>query len=131
MSRRILCQSCGDKWKPHPEDTRQGWRIRVVHVSLKKPEDHSVTVVTGMTSDELISLMAKGVPKGRGKTTQLPEIYCDKCGEVVPEGTVALAVTMWRDEQGEIGNWEQEYGTVLPEQAAKMERVLSKQPPNP
>lgn len=129
MSRRILCPTCGDKWKPHPEDTRMGWRIRTVHLSLKKPDDHSVTVVSDMTPEEMMEFVTKGAPQGRGKTTQLPEIYCDKCGEVVPEGTVALAVTMWREEQGKIGNWEQEYGTVLTPEAAKVARLLSKESP--
>lgn len=125
MSRRILCQSCGDKWKPHPQDVREGWQYRVLHVSLKKPDDHSVQVVTDATADGLMDLITKGVPKCAGKITPLPSIYCDTCGEPIADGTVALAVTMWRDNP--VGEWEHEYGTVIPPEAAQMELALTKE----
>lgn len=106
MSRRILCKECGAKWKPHPQDVRDGWQYRAVHLVVKKPDDHSMTLIT----DDAIT------------TSKLPDIYCDSCGDAVPNGSVALAVTMWRD--GEIAEWEGGYGVVIPEQAAKVVKIL-------
>jgi hypothetical protein len=108
MSRRILCADCGSKWKRHPQDVADGWQYRVVHLTVKKPDEHGVTIIT----DDSV------------KRSELPSILCDTCGAVIADGSVALAVTMWRE--GEIGMWEGGYGVVIPEAAARMEKVLSK-----
>lgn len=110
MSRRIDCRPCGAKWKPHPQDCFEGWQHRAVHLSAKKPDDHGVTV---KTDDKSV-------------TEQLPSIVCDLCGEAIPDGSIVLAVTMWRGDFDIIVAWEHEYGTVLSEDAAKLVGVLEK-----
>lgn len=124
MSRRILCQSCGYNWQPHPQDVKEGWQHRAVHLSINRPSDHSVTVITGMTTDELIEFATKGAPRGRGQVTPLPSIFCDTCGNEIPDGSVALAVSMWREHW--MIPWEENYGTVLPEDAVKLLNHLTK-----
>jgi hypothetical protein len=109
MSRRILCSSCDDKWKPHPQDVAEGWQYRVVHLVVKKPAKHVITVITDA-----------GV-----KESPLPSILCDSCGEPINDGEIALAVTMWRE--GDMAEWEAAFGNVLLAAAAKMARTLSKE----
>ncbi len=114
MSRRILCQSCGDNWKPHPTDIHEGWQHKLVHLSVKKPDHHAVTVIT----------------EDNRRVISMDNILCDTCGKVIPDGTVCFALTMWRADQCEgIEPWEHEYGTVLPAEAAKLAKVMGKEGP--
>ena len=108
MSRQILCKSCGDKWKMHPEDVQAGWQFRMVHLSIKKPDDHGI----GLPGD------------GYFARENLPSIICDTCGTEIPDGTIALAVSMWRESW--MIPWEEKYGSVLPEDAVKMINHLTK-----
>lgn len=109
MSRHILCAACGDKWQMHLQDVRDGWQFRKVHLSVRKPAVHEI-VISGD------SVERKSVP--------LDAIQCDLCRAAIEDGTVAHAVSMWR--VGVVLPWEHEYGTILPPEAAKMERTLTK-----
>lgn len=111
MSRRILCKSCGDKWKPHPQHVRDGWQYRAVFLTVKKPDGHGVTVIAD----------------GKATRHDLPSVQCDTCGESVADGSICLAVTMWRG--GLVLPWEHECGVVIPAEAAKMAQKLSEEKP--
>ncbi len=109
MARRILCLKCGDPWRPHHEDVHSGFTHRKVYVSqVGLPADHGMTLIVG------------GSP---AKFEPLNEIVCDHCNEVVT-GQVVVCVSIIPPERL-LGDWEQEYGTVLDEQAMKAYRVLS------
>lgn len=111
MSRRILCKTCGAGWKAHPQDVLDGWQYRVVNLVVKKPEKHQVSLIVERTLKSV---------------SELPSIECDSCGEAIPDGSVARAVTMWR--AGEILEWEGGFGVIIPPEAAKMGQVLTKEP---
>ena len=104
MIRQLLCQKCGANQKLHPEDKRSGYKMRTLFVSVVKPEHHGITV--------------------NGKFHPLANLFCDSCDEVITASTV-IATTMWReDNEGEPGQWEMEYGTIIPPEAAALERKL-------
>lgn len=94
MSREIICEACHSKAGDnlHAEDKASGWHKRSVKLIAKKPEDHAITI------------------NGK-KQPQMETLRCDHCGEPIPDGTKAVAITMWRGSP--IGNWEQEFGEVV------------------
>lgn len=104
MTRKIYCDTCGCDWKMHPEDVKEKWKGCVVRLVAKKPEDHSVTVSV--------------LDSGEQQTSQLASIYCDLCGEPIPDGMICHAVTMWKDD--DVCNWEHLFGVVLTDDAYKL-----------
>jgi|HubBroStandDraft_4_1064222.scaffolds.fasta_scaffold557507_1 hypothetical protein len=108
MSRRIYCNECHGNWKPHRQDVKEGWHYRTVFLSIKKPAVHTMTITTDGTT----------------KTSDVASVYCDLCGNAIPDGSIAMAITMWRENL--IGDWEHEFGTVLPPEAVKMVQTLEK-----
>ena len=76
----------------HSEDAVNGWNMRNVNLLVKVPEGHGFSV--------------------NGQFEPLKSIVCDSCGKDIPNGTKAVATTMWRDGQ-EIGTWEPVYGEVV------------------
>ena len=95
--RSILCISCANKFKEHPDDIAEGWKTRKVQIKTRKPAQHSIEVYAGKSLDRLKLV----------KTEDVPTIFCDHCNIELPDGTDAVAVSMWRG--GEPGNWEKEY----------------------
>ncbi len=95
MNRSIHCQTCGGYKRPmHPEDAAMGFQRRCVPIRVKKPAVHDVTtIIDGKVAN----------------VESLPSIMCDLCGEAIPDGTPAFALTMWREHEGTPGPWEQEY----------------------
>lgn len=91
--RSILCPTCAEKFHEHPDDVAEGWRMRKVHIKVKRPTDgsHQISILSGGT-EEIIPV---------------PMVVCDHCNTELPDGTDAVAVSMW---QGvDPGNWEKEY----------------------
>jgi hypothetical protein len=98
MIRKLLCRKCGDKFKMHPEDIRDGWLHRLVYVAAVVPEGHGMTFITEGQAPQF---------------TPLTDLLCDYCSEPITGENVA-ALTMWQtSREGEPGPWEREYGTVL------------------
>lgn len=99
MVRTLLCEKCGVLTPMHPEDVAEGWKRRRIHGLAKKPAIHQIKTITKM-------------PGGESKTTVegLPILICDDCCQELPDGTPAIAVTMWReDKEGPPLDWESEY----------------------
>lgn len=110
MSRKILCRKCGDDYKHHPEDKAMGVAFRKVYLSCTTvvPKGHGIKL------------------SPEGSFTPLADIHCDSCGEIVTGGIV-VAVSMWRHEDGTriMSDWEQDYGTVLTEDAVALHDKLT------
>lgn len=97
--RRIVCQKCFEKYHNkgmHPEDEAMGFHKRVVKLRVKRPADHSFQIISDSEPT---------------RTESLPSILCDDCGDAIPDGTEATAVSMWQ--RGMLGEWEHEYGEVI------------------
>lgn len=93
MIRKLLCPSCGLDYKPHPDDTADGWQIRKKEIVAKKPAEHNIEVHAGFEKTII----------------PVPFLVCDFCNGKIEDGSKAVAVTSWRGE--EPGDWEQEYST--------------------
>lgn len=97
MTRRINCEKkCGvTNFVPlHPDDVADGWQIRYKNLVVKKPASHAINFITD----------------GKVRTEELPQMICDGCGAPMPDGTPAVAITMWRGTEPPI--WETEFGTL-------------------
>lgn len=96
MIQRIYCYDCGQNHPPlDPEDELDGWKMRKVNIAqVKKPSVHQIIVTSH--------------PSGEKKVTDLQSLICDFCNAQIPDGSPALAVTMWRTAV-EPGPWEKEY----------------------
>ena len=88
MIRRLYCEKCGQRKPIHPEDARNGWHQRFVTFKATKPENLAITVNETMIS--------------------VPPLVCDGCNVEIPDGTTAVANTMWQGPEPE--QWETEYG---------------------
>lgn len=74
-----------------PEDVRAGWKRRAIELRVKRPKNFGMWV------------NGKPVPlTGTG-------LNCDSCGQEIPSGSVACAVTMWRPERETPNDWELAY----------------------
>lgn len=104
MTRYIRCLKCFSRGL-HSDDKFR-WKMRFKFVSLvnETPPDHGITM--------------------NGNFGHLPDFLCDSCSEVI-KGTAA-AVTVWRAEDEEPGDWESRYGVILPPEAVDLERALTK-----
>lgn len=93
--RQLLCSACGAKpnaLSQHPEDAAQGYRWRRTEIAhAKKPDVHHVII--------------NGVPQKEMET-----LFCDGCGEPIPDGSPAVAISQWRD--GWLVWWEHEYAAI-------------------
>lgn len=99
MVRTLLCEKCGVLTPMHPQDVAEGWKRRRIHGLAKKPDIHQMKIITG--SEE--------------EVFDIPVLACDGCMQALPDGTPAIAVTMWReDKDGRYaGFWEHEFLTDL------------------
>ncbi|SRR6266540_1539756 len=95
MVRKILCLKCGAEFNLYQEDISQGWKIRRIEGTVKKPKDHFIEIHTLGQQQKKINI---------------PILRCDNCDIDIIDGSKAFAVTYWR---GEIppGYWESEYFT--------------------
>ena len=92
MIRRLYCKTCADKTaKELPgEDKAEGRIQRFVNLRIKRPKEHHVEITNFAT--------------GNVHRVEIPELVCDFCNQQLPNGTEAVAWTMWRGE--EPGKWE-------------------------
>ena len=109
MTRYLHCKTCSIKWGQHPEDKARGITMRKVFVVIKTPKDHGVTIKT-----------EKGL-----SFCPMEQIDCDSCGTSIPDGTVMIATTYTRPEEDPV-YWESQFGTVLSDEVAKAEEILTK-----
>lgn len=93
MSRQLLCVTCASEFHLHSEDAANGMKMRKVHIKeAKRPEKLEVRIQAG--EEEHV------IP--------VPILVCDHCNDEIPEGTPAVAVTIW-EASGEPEDWEKEY----------------------
>lgn len=95
MTRLILCPACGEARKQpiHPEDAAAGYQKRVLDIVARRPPNHAITFITD----------------GVSETEPLPSLMCDGCGAAIIDGSLAVAVTMWRPDREDALDWENEY----------------------
>jgi|GEM_PF-6494166 hypothetical protein len=92
MSRKLLCPACALDYKLHPQDEEDGFKMRRVDIaSVKRPENLAIQVITAAEI----------------RTTPVPFLVCDFCNAKIGDGSPAVAITMWREEEPE--EWESEY----------------------
>ena len=99
MSRQLLCRKCGDKFQLYPEDKAHGFFLRKTYLSLGYPDGKHGVIVNG-------------------EFTPMSEYLCDLCSEVI-SNTVAVAISIFKMDSP-IGNWEEEFGQVVPWEAVKV-----------
>lgn len=76
----------------HPEDAELGFKIRKTRIAaVKAPPELCIKISDGVNEE----------------TIPVPELVCDHCNAALPDGSPAVAVSMWRD--GELAEWEHEY----------------------
>lgn len=93
MSRQLLCVTCASEFNLHSEDVANGMKMRKVHINeTKRPDRHEIVISDGETTHRIPA----------------PILVCDHCNDEIPEGTPAVAVTVW-EASGEPENWEKEY----------------------
>jgi hypothetical protein len=100
--RALLCQSCGDKWKLHPEDKRSGIT--------------SVKVRILLSSDDVFGTGDK-------------ECRCDLCDKSIPGGSVIWYVAAFKPESNyaerDRTSWEQ-FGKLVSEEEFKAITTLTR-----
>jgi len=98
MIRYVSCVPCGERFKLHEEDAREGWHARKrIGLSKKPRKDHGLTIHAG------------------GETTFIPmeDFVCDYCNCKIPEVTDIILVTMWKEPESVPGDWENDYVSVF------------------
>lgn len=102
MSRKIHCIHCWNNVPLglHQIDQEQGYRERVVFLGGVK------------------------APPGHGYFGSM--LQCDRCGEGIPDGSLAVAYTTWnkKDVDRPIPAWESNFGTVIDGASFKMVNAL-------
>lgn len=92
--RRLTCKECLIHWiPPNPLDVAEGWRIRVVEAKAKMPFGHGISIVTRSTKEFYPA----------------SSLVCDDCNAKIEDGAVAYFVTMYKEDEPEIENWEKEF----------------------
>jgi hypothetical protein len=91
MNRKLLCPACGQDYNLHPEDEKDGFKLRKVHITAKKPDVLNVEVISGRQHTVI----------------PVPFLVCDLCNTKIEDGSPAVATTMWQGEEPE--SWEKEY----------------------
>ena len=93
----ITCVPCGEKHQLHPDDIPGGWKMRKVRINPTKPEGMEITVSSGNGPEDM--KVESRIP--------VPHLVCDMCNVTIPDGTPAMAITMWNGQ--EPPQWENEY----------------------
>jgi hypothetical protein len=103
MIRKLLCVDCGHAFEIHPQDAADGFQMRKVNLTARKPENMNIEIhATG------------GPGPDEHQTIPVNELVCDHCNDSIPNGHEAVAVTMWDKNREETpGDWEQSYGTLI------------------
>jgi hypothetical protein len=96
MSRQLLCRKCGDPYDLHALDKQHGFFMRKTFVALGA-NAHGVTV--------------------NGEFTPMNNYHCDKCDELI-DNTVVVAASIFTLEKP-LGNWEEDFGEVMPIEAVQ------------
>ena len=109
MTRYLHCKACCVKWKLHPEDKARGITMRQVFVAVKAPKGHGVAIII----------------EGHREFEPMEKIHCDGCNSEIQDGTVMVATTYNRPDEDPV-YWESQFGTVLSDEAAKAEEILTK-----
>lgn len=109
MIRKIYCDKCGADWKMHPEDVKEGWQGCVVRLVARKPDN---LVMRLMNLDGTVA-----------EQFTPAQLQCDLCGEFIPDGELAHAMSMWKEDPFD---WESDYGTVIPEDAYILAKRLGR-----
>jgi len=91
MMRKLLCPACGQDYNLHPFDEQEGYRLRKVHITAKKPKELNIQV----QSIRYTTIIP------------VPFLVCDLCNTKIEDGSPAVATTMWQGEEPE--SWEKEY----------------------
>jgi hypothetical protein len=90
--RAIYCPACAQEFNIHPEDIRDGWKLRRTPIKVHRPEQgHEIIIKSG---DET-------------SVIQCPMVVCDACNCELPEGTDAFGITMYKGQEPDM--WEREY----------------------
>jgi len=100
MTRKILCLTCmRGRYTLTDADRFNGYKERAIQFELRTPAIHK------RESD--------------GHTVPLYEVCCDRCNEVIHNGSPVLAVTWWKAEkyksEPEPDPWEWEFGAPINE----------------
>ena len=85
MTRKLLCPACGQDYKLHPLDEKDGFKLRKVHITAKKPDVLNVEVISS----------------GQHTVIPVPFLVCDLCNARIVDGSPAVAATMWQGEEPE------------------------------
>ena len=91
MMRKLLCPACGQDYKLHPEDEKDGFKLRKVHITAKKPK--------------VLNIQVQCVE--HTTIIPVPFLVCDLCNAKIVDSSPAVATTMWQGEEPEA--WEKEY----------------------
>lgn len=98
MTRYILCEACGSKWKEHPEDKARGIVARKVIGRAHCPPDQHITV-HDVTKGTLLA------------DEEQTELHCDFCNSLIDTWKSGThAVTFWdTNRELEPDLWEKNY----------------------
>lgn len=91
MSRKLLCPACGQDYNLHPLDESDGFKLRKIHITAKRPENLAIRVQAGVETTVI----------------PVPFLVCDLCNAKIEDGSPAVATTMWLGEEPE--SWESQY----------------------
>jgi hypothetical protein len=98
--RHLLCQKCAARYLP--EGTREVFK----RTRFEPAEFQRLTVgIAGKPTAEQRTIFVNGDPIPQS----LDFFECDECNAQINPGEQCAARTVWREDQGEIGKWEQEY----------------------
>ena len=92
MIQYLCCSMCGGDYKLHPMDVESGLKMRKVEGKAHRPKVHQIKVIVDGQEESV---------------TDVPVLLCDLCNEVIPDGTQAVALTMWRGPEPD--RWEGTY----------------------
>lgn len=106
MTRRILCKDCGRGWWDlSSEDRYLGIDCRRLLVELGPVPAGLGVQITTMEPDGTIHKSPKELAT---------VIKCDSCGNEIPQGEKAWAVTTWNTHrEGQPDSWEDDYGIII------------------
>lgn len=70
--------------------------MRKVPIKARRPDNHQITIHAGPETNVMTSIIP------------LPVLVCDHCNIDIPDGSDAIAVSMWRQEEQAV-DWEHEF----------------------
>ena len=111
MTRYLHCKACASKgWaRAHPMDVARGITMRKAFVVVKAPKGHGIAIII----------------EGHREFEPLEKIHCDGCNAEIQDGSVMVATTFNKPDEDPV-YWESQFGTVLSDEAAKAEEILTK-----